>query len=147
MIVHGQAVVDWVAKNRGYAGGYSLAVGIGVAATPDASTLRGAVVYHEYSGASVRVHVASDGSRRWVTREWLHVIFMYAFDQLKVKRITGMVPEANTAALNFDKSVGFVEEARMKDADPGGDVIILKMTRDMCRWINYAKFPNGGNNV
>lgn len=138
MIVIGQGVVDWACRTHGVKTGYTTAVGIGVEKDGE---IQGAVVYHEYNGASLRIHVVSNKSKRWVTREWLHVIFMYAFDQAKVKRITGFTPASNSGALKFNKAVGFVEETRLVDAEPDGDLIVLKMTRDMCKWINYEAYP------
>ena len=136
-IVIGQAVVDWAALTHGVKAGYSGAIGIGVEKN---GVIQGAVVYHEWNGGSIRIHVVSNHSKTWVTREWLHVIFYYAFDQLKVKRITGFTPEVNTAALEFNKRVGFVEEARLKDNEATGDTIVLKMTRKDCRWIDYKRY-------
>ncbi len=138
-IAIGQHVVDWIAQKRGYSHGYGPAIGIGV--QDDAGNILGGVIFHEYNGASFRMHVVSDGTKKWVTREWLHVIFSYAFDQAKAKRLIGMVPASNVDAIRFEKNVGFVEEARMQDAELDGDTIIMKMTKDMCRWINYDKFP------
>jgi RimJ/RimL family protein N-acetyltransferase len=144
VIVHGQAVVDWCCRTHGIKTGYTAAIGIGVT---KGGELQGAVVYHEFNGASIRIHVVSNGSKRWVTREWLHVIFSYAFDQLKVKRITGFTPASNCAALKFNKSVGLVEETRLAGTEPDGDTVVLKMTRADCRWIDYSKFPGKGKNV
>ncbi len=137
-IVIGQHVVDWAARTHGVNPGYTAAVGIGVERDGE---IQGAVVFHEFNGASIRIHVVSNKSASWITREWLHVIFSYAFDQCKVKRVTGFTPEVNAHALQFNKRIGFVEEARLKDAEPTGDVVVLKMTRDNCRWIDYEHFP------
>lgn len=93
------------------------------------------VVYDHFNGASVAMHVASDGSKRWLNRPFLRFCFDYAFMRLKVKKVIGMVPSNNQAALEFDKHLGFVEEARLKDAHPGGDLIFVTMTRAQCRWL------------
>lgn len=115
---------------------YGEAVGIGIERE---GKLVGGIVYHEYNGAQIVIHVASDGTRRWINREFLFVIFDYAFRQLELNRVTGIVAASNIAALNFDKRVGFVEESRMKDAHPDGDLIILKMTKADCRWLHWKK--------
>jgi RimJ/RimL family protein N-acetyltransferase len=99
------------------------------------------VIYDHYNGASVCMHVASDGSRQWLNKGFLQFCFEYAFDRLKVKKVIGMVPSDNVPALQFDARLGFSEEARIKDACPGGDLILLTMTRPQCRWI---KEPNHG---
>jgi RimJ/RimL family protein N-acetyltransferase len=72
--------------------------------------LIGGVVFDNYNGASVCMHVGSDGSRRWLSREFLRAFFGYAFDQMRVKKIIGPSRASNRCALDFDKHIGFVEE-------------------------------------
>jgi RimJ/RimL family protein N-acetyltransferase len=137
-IIIGQNVVDWACKTHGVTTGYTAAVGIGVESN---GKIVGAVIYHEWNGASIRIHVVSNNSGHWATREWFHVIFSYAFDQLKVKRITGFTPESNKRALEFNKKVGFVVETKIVDAELDGNLLVLKMNRNDCKWIDYNKFP------
>ena len=137
LIVQGQPVVEWVARVNKHAG-FLNAQGIGIERD---GVLVGGVVFCDYQKVSVQIHVASDQTRQWVTRKWLHVIFDYAFRQLGVSKIIGIVPAGNTEAVNFDMRVGFVEETRIKDVYPEGDAIVLEMTRGMCRWIDYERFP------
>lgn len=94
------------------------------------------VVYDHYNGASVCMHVASDGSRSWLNRAYLKYCFEYPFNHMKVRKIIGEVPSNNEDALRFDKHLGFREEARIADAAPGGDIILLTMTRAQCRWLS-----------
>lgn len=93
------------------------------------------VLYDHFNGVSVCMHVASDGTKRWLTRGFLRFCFDYPFNTMGVKKVIGMVPSNNLAALRFDEHLGFREEARIKDAHPGGDLVLMTMTRDMCRWI------------
>ncbi len=138
MVVIGPGVVEYVERVNGREDPYSgYPVGIGI---EKEGKLIGGIVFHEFNGANVYIHVASDHPKRWVTREWLHVIFSYAFDQMKAKRITGIVPESNKVAYDFDLSVGFEVEATLKDAHPKGDMKVIRMTRDKCKWINYERF-------
>jgi RimJ/RimL family protein N-acetyltransferase len=94
------------------------------------------VIFDDFNGANINMHVASDGSRGWLNREYLWFCFYYPFVQLGVKRITGIVPECNEAAARFDEHIGFELEARLKDAHPDGDLLIYKMTSDKCRWLH-----------
>jgi hypothetical protein len=43
--------------------------------------------------------------------------------------------ENNYHARQFNERIGFTEEARMKNACLGGDILIYAMHRDQCRWI------------
>jgi RimJ/RimL family protein N-acetyltransferase len=93
------------------------------------------VVFDLYNGASICMHVASDGSKRWLTREFRRFCFRYAFEQLKVKKVIGIVPSTNEDALKFDANLGFIEEHRITDAHPEGDLVLLSMTKQQCRWL------------
>jgi hypothetical protein len=99
--------------------------------------LRAGVLFTDYNGSTnVSMHVASDGSRRWMTRNFLSAVFLYPFEQLKVLRITGIVQAANTRALRFDRKLGFKIEGRLRRGAPdGSDVIVLGMLRSECRFL------------
>lgn len=97
------------------------------------------VVFDDYNGVSCCIHVASDGTRRWLNREYLWFTFHYAFNQLGVRKLIGKVTADNASALRFDRHLGFVEEARIRDACEGGDLIILTMTREQCRFLGVRR--------
>lgn len=88
--------------------------------------------YDGYNGASIRVHLAVDGK---ITPEFLWYGFYYPFEELKVKKLIGLVASTNHKALRLDKHFGYVEEAVIKDAVPYGDLHILTMTKDQCRYL------------
>ena len=136
-VVTGAHVVDWVAKRTDEYGNYGAAVGIGL--EQDNSLIAG-VVFNDYNGANICMHVASDNSKRWMTKEYLWFVFYYAFEQAKVKRITGLVPESNYEAIKFDTHIGFSEETRLKDAHPDGDLIVFVMRKESCRWLRRNKY-------
>jgi RimJ/RimL family protein N-acetyltransferase len=125
-------VGSWVCERTG--GVWSPVDAYAIGLERDGALVAG-VVYDHYNGASVCMHVASDGSRRWLNRQYLHFCFDYAFNRLSVKKVVGVVPSDNPAALNFDLHLGFTEEARLKGAHPNGDLIFLTMTRPQCRWL------------
>ena len=138
MIVIGPGVVEYVERVNGRTDPYSgYPVGIGIEKN---GVIVGGIVFHEFNGANFYIHVASDHPKRWVTREWLHCLFSYAFDQAGAKRITGIVPESNAVALKFDLDVGFEIEGRLVGAHPKGDMLVIKMTRETCKWIDYERF-------
>lgn len=132
VIVTGSEVGEWVcARTKGtWEPGCAQAVGW----SRDGVIVAG-VVFDQWNGAQVCMHVASDGSRKWLNREFLSLCFHYAFEQLKVKRITGLVAASNTQALRFDEHLGFVREATLADAAPDGDLIVLRMYKHECKWI------------
>lgn len=99
------------------------------------------VAYDNFNGASICMHVAGEG-KRWLTREYLRFCFAYPFEQLKVRKVLGLVPSTNADAIKFDEHLGFVREAVISEAVPGGDLIVYSMTREQCR---HLEMPHHGN--
>ena len=134
MIITGDDVTKWVTDRSEGTFVPGLNPGIGITHN---GTIVGAVAYDGYNGANINIHVASDGSKRWINREFLWYVFYYPFVQLGCKRVTGVVPSYNQAAIQFDEKVGFELEATLRDAHPKGDLLIYKITPDKCRWLAW----------
>lgn len=99
-------------------------------------TLCGVVVFDNFSVGQCCLSVASDGSRRWITREFLIRVFAYPFIQLNYWRLTCLVAETNTDSLRLCRSFGWVEEGRIRRGSPNGDdMIVLGMLREECRFL------------
>lgn len=96
--------------------------------------LMGGVVYKDFNGRSVSLHVASL-LPNWVNHDLLWVAFDYPFNHMKVDMLFGLVPSNNTKALEFDLRLGFKEIFRVPDAAPDADLILLQMLREDCRWL------------
>lgn len=99
--------------------------------------LLGGVIYQGYTGASIELHVAGFDPH-WINRNILWTVFAYPFLQLGCKKIIGRVAESNSRALEFDFKLGFKEEARIREVYPEGDLFILTMRRDECRWLKVS---------
>lgn len=142
MLVIGKGVVDWVASRTGEFNSFGTDIGIGW--QKDGKIVAG-VAYANWNGVNIECHIASDGSKRWLTREYLWTIFDYPFNQLKAKRITACVGEGNTASRKFVTHLGFELEAPLEAAHPTGNLLVFKMFRKGCKWIrsesenSYAK--------
>jgi hypothetical protein len=93
------------------------------------------VVFDGFSVADCNMHIASDGTRRWMNKSLLLASFAYPFVQLKLNRVTGLVPAKNVEAVAFDIHLGFEPEGRCAKALPDDDIIILGMLREKCRFI------------
>lgn len=102
------------------------------------------VLYEDWNGANVLMHVAAAPGREWLCREFLWYCFHYPFVELGVKRVTGIVPSTNLEARRFDEHLGFTLEATLKDAHPTGDLLVYAMRKEDCRWLNIKrKIPHG----
>jgi len=93
-----------------------------------------AVIYDHYNVASIQMHIAINDVK-FVSRQAIAAVFKYPFIQLGVKKVLGMVNSENVAALNFDMRLGFKLEAIVKDVYETGDMYLLSMTREQCRWL------------
>ena len=127
----GDLVGRFVARELGITA-WSAPMGIGL--MEDGEMIAG-VVYDYFNGRNICMHVAAVEGKRWMTREFLWYSFYYAFVELGVDRITGLVPESNMAARRFDEHLGFTLETRLKDAHPEGDVLVYKMMKQDCRFL------------
>jgi RimJ/RimL family protein N-acetyltransferase len=102
----------------------------------------GGVVFCGYTGAAITMHMAGTDTH-WGTRDFIWSVYAYAFHQLGVRKVIGLVPAGNTRALEIDLKMGFRVEARITGvyAD-GGDLLILSMTRAECRWLRIGPKHN-----
>ena len=130
MIAVGDGVAEWVCAKTGveYYPGMP-AIGCMVQGEMVAG-----VVYTDFNGSSIAIH-SRVSNPRLVSREFFWAIFNYPFNQLGVRRVTGLVSTANLAAQRVDEHLGFVEEARLKEYFPDGDAIIYVMWKESCKWL------------
>lgn len=92
------------------------------------------IVFESYTGTNCNIHAAGVGSY-WLNRTLLFTAFDFAFNKLGVKRLTALVPSDNQKAIDFDANLGFEVESVMKDGIPNGDVIVMVMYKDTCRFL------------
>lgn len=93
------------------------------------------ILFNNWDNMNVNIHIASI-SPKWATREVLRVAFTYAFEELGVQRVTGVVRSGNTKARALNLRLGFKQEGEMRQYyDTGESDIIYGMLKDECRWI------------
>lgn len=93
------------------------------------------VVYENYTGPNIFAHIAGIPGRRWMTRQFLYAIFHYPFVRLGVERITAPVEASNVDALKLNRNFGFENEAVLRGAMPSGDLILMVMWKQNCRFL------------
>lgn len=93
------------------------------------------VVFDGFSECDCNMHIASDGTGRWMNKSLLLSAFAYPFIQLNLRRVTGLVPAKNNKALEFDQNIGFTVEGKHPHALPDDDLISLGLLRENCRFI------------
>jgi L-amino acid N-acyltransferase YncA len=72
----------------------------------------------------------------WISKDLLWACFDYPFNILKVKVILASVASTNEEALKLDRHLGFKDKAYIEDAHIDGDLVILAMRREDCRWLD-----------
>jgi RimJ/RimL family protein N-acetyltransferase len=98
--------------------------------------LVGGVLYSGFNGENIWMHVAGDGGR-WINRAILKAAFAYPFVQLGVSNVWGWVDASNEKARRLDEHLGFKQNAVLTGAaKDGGDVIIYRMTKEECRFLD-----------
>lgn len=135
-IAIGRFVVEWVAKQTEEFGDFGCSVGIGLQKHNGTTwEMIAGVAYAQYNGPNIVCHIASDGSKMWMTREYLWTIFDYPFNQAKVDRITVCVGQGNSDSRRFVEHLGFKLEAELDGAHPTGNLLVYRMWRTECRFL------------
>ncbi len=127
----GQPVIEWV-QARLAVPDFGPAVGLGLMRH---RKLVAGVLYNGYTQGNICMHVASDGSRYWMNRQFLWRCFDYPFNQLGCRRVTGFVDAENAEARRFNVHLGFALETRLEKAGANGDILIYRMWREDCKFL------------
>lgn len=98
----------------------------------------GGVFYSDFTGVSIRGHMAGLAPN-WPTPTFLWMAFDYPFNQLGVKTLLITVPSTNLRAMQINRRLGFKEIYRIPDAIPDGDIVMMSMWPEECRWITRPK--------
>jgi hypothetical protein len=130
-----ERVGEWVAKRVGQLvdwGGFA-AIGL---LDDKLENLVAAGLLNNITATNANAHIAFDGKYA-LKRVLIRAFFDYAFNVLRLERLTGLVDADNEDALRFDYHIGFKHEFTIKNGN-GGDVMMLVMHRDDCRWIKRS---------
>lgn len=129
--------IGWWVAQAASSGRYDPAFSQAIGLIKDNEPVAG-VVFTDYNGRSMTVHQAINGK---ITREFLHKVSDYAFNQCRVEKLIGPVDSSNEKAIKLVENMGFKEEARIKDAHPKGDMILFTLLKENCRFLGerYGK--------
>ena len=129
MIVAGPEVGHWV---MGRIGGFFDPVCMSAIGWESAGRLVAGASFRDWNGVSIEGQIAAD---RPLTRGFLFAIFDYPFRQLGARKIVATTSADHIRSIRLLRRLGFVEEACLRDAAPGGDLIIYTMRREACRFL------------
>lgn len=95
------------------------------------------VIYERFNGVHMEVAITAKHGSPWASRQALKHLFGYPFVQMGCVAISALVPMSNLTSLNLATKLGFEPEAYVKYAAPDGSpMVVLKMFRENCRWID-----------
>jgi len=69
---------------------------------------------------------------------WINVAD-FIFNQAGCKRFSAMVEANNEKAIRLNKHIGFVVEATLEDAGDNGDVLIMTLWKEDCKFLRWIK--------
>lgn len=114
-----------------------------IATYNDSDRLMGGVLFTDYYGGSTMIHMAGFHPQ-WVNKAMVYLAFDYPFNQLKVRKLFGNVPEWNIKSRNNTLHLGFKVEYLVPDVfnrpDGVNGYYIMSMYREDCRWLKM-KIP------
>lgn len=94
------------------------------------------VVYAKWNGVHCEASIAAEPGVAWASRAVLRALFYYPFVTMGCEAVSVAVAASNLPSLNLATKLGFVLEAIIAFAAPdGGPLLVLKMYRGQCRWI------------
>ena len=127
-IVNGPHVGLWVGERMEgiFPAERSVAIGL----EKDGQLIAG-TVYENWNGRSVVCHIAWER----VTPTYVAAVYDYAYNVCGVDKIIGPISSNHTRALRLVRKMGFSEEARLKNAAPDGDIVLMTLTPERCRFL------------
>lgn len=128
MIVQGVPVGEWVSAhfNAGYAPNIQQAIGLELQ-----GQIRAGVIFENWNQRSIVCHIAATR----LSWEFLHAIADYAYNRCGVHKIIAPVDSDNQRAIRAVGKMGFMLEAKLRDATARGDLLLFTMTRQQCRYL------------
>jgi hypothetical protein len=102
------------------------------------------VGYCSFMPNACQMHIAAVDEVNWMSRDLLWAAFDYPFNKLGVKVILGQICGSNEDALRLNRHLGFKVVAEIPDAHMDGDLVIMAMKKEECRFLNIRCSLNKG---
>src|SRR5262245_17947780 len=89
-----------------------------------------------FLGKLAQIHIAFAPGWHFSPRDMLEEVFRHAFISEKREMLLGVVNSNNAKAMRWDQHLGFRELYRLPGMHDGdGDVVLLAMKKDECRYL------------
>lgn len=135
LIINGSEVGRWVATR--IQGGFDETRAVAIGLKKDDELVAG-VIYENWNHQSIWCHMVIEGR---MTPSFLAAIFDYAYNVAQVEKVILPVGSDNEESMKLVLNMGFLEEARIKEGRPEGDIVLYTMKRTDCRFLGerYAR--------
>jgi hypothetical protein len=94
------------------------------------------VGFASFMPKACQMHIAAVDEVNWMSRDLLWAAFDYPFNKIGVSVILGQVCADNESALKLNRHLGFKVVAEIPDAHMDGDLVIMAMRREDCRFLD-----------
>jgi RimJ/RimL family protein N-acetyltransferase len=102
------------------------------------------VGYNNFTEKLCQIHVASTDVY-WLNKDLLFAIFDYPFNKVGVKVILAPICKDNHKSLNLCRKLGFEKVAEIPYAHKDGDLVIMSMKRNQCKWLQQGEVDECNN--
>jgi RimJ/RimL family protein N-acetyltransferase len=93
------------------------------------------VVFTNFIPNACAMHIASVGDN-WMSKDLLWACFDYPFNKLEKKVILATMEASNEEAIKLNRHLGFQDKALIEDAHENGDLLLMAMRKEDCKWLN-----------
>ena len=120
---------QWINDHYGVEGGEFTAA-IGYEKDGELQCVTG---YNHFNGKSCHIHFYLKPGV-YVPRNYIWFVHFYPFHQAGVDMLIALMASVNEKILRLAEHLGYSERYRLKDAYPGGDLVLCTMEKQTCRW-------------
>jgi RimJ/RimL family protein N-acetyltransferase len=99
--------------------------------------------YTNFMPKACEIHIGSVGEH-WANKDFIWAVFDYPFNKLGLSVILGQICADNIDALKLNRHLGFKVVAEIPDAHMSGDLVIMAMKKEECRFLNIRCSLNKG---
>jgi RimJ/RimL family protein N-acetyltransferase len=99
--------------------------------------------YTNFMPKACEIHIGSVGEH-WASKDFIWAVFDYPFNKLGLSVILGQICADNIDALKLNRHLGFKVVAEIPDAHMSGDLVIMAMRKEECRFLNIRCSLNKG---
>lgn len=118
-----ERVAAWVAERVGHLSSWGDYYAMGAELNGE---LVSGIVLNGMTDSNATCHIAVSKPTRSLP-ELLDHAYVYAFSQLKLRRLTAFIEEANEKSLKLNSHIGFVDEGVMRSAGTAGQDVRIRV--------------------